>query len=277
MNTTDTPLVPGQTALDQAATRPVVFRDVKLLPPAARQLLEEYFIEGASLEGAVEAINENDDFQVTLSAVAHHFRSRIDLQCRRVQYITATAAAITEGLPGDPASPENRLMDVLIMGGLVKVNEQDGSGFLNSMIMRRLEGANLVLKNRLMRWKEKENVLREKQVKAQTGLLVSRQRLITEQTKKLGDFVKKLERKRNITPETLQKIQDIYGILKKDLALAAADANAASAPPEPSLAEGDGIETQAYYTSPVDIYESGKTQFLERVQEGSSEPGQREE
>ena len=72
--------VPGQT-MAGAERRPLVVRNVKQLPPAARQLLEEYFIEGATLEGAAEAVNENEDFQVTLGAVAHtELQPEIDAQ-----------------------------------------------------------------------------------------------------------------------------------------------------------------------------------------------------
>lgn len=244
--------------------------------PEIRPQLDELIIEGASLEGATAAINECPQFAVTLSAVEHYVRSNIDLQRRRIQYIARTASAITEHVPGDPDTAEKQLINALIMAGLLKTNEKDASPFLNSMLLRRAELTNLHLRNKLMRWKEKENRLLKERLEAQAKLTRARTEFVEGQTAKLREFVRKLEKKKSITPETLEKIQAIYGLLSHSVAQAGPDMGTVEDqnPGDPNAPRDDGVEIQAYYTNPVDPYESASLRKRLREINREDEPAQ---
>lgn len=252
------------------------------IAPEVKAQLDELIIEGATLEGATSAINEGSKFSVALSGVEHYVRSNIDLQRRRIQYIAHTTSAITEHVPGDADAVEKQLINALIMAGLLKINEKDASPFLNSMMLRRAEVTNLRLRNRLMRWKEKENRMLEKRLEAQTQLMRARTEFVEGQTAKLLEFVRKLEKKRSITPETLQKIQEIYGLLAQNVASASPNMGTLEEqnPGDPNLPRDPGVETQTYYTKPVDDYEAGKVSHRKNLNEinagvapGQTEPG----
>jgi hypothetical protein len=249
--------------------QPVVDWQMSLIAPEIRGQLDELIIEGASLEGATAAINESPQYSVTLGSVEHYVRSNIDLQRRRIQYIANTTSAITQHVPGDPDAPEKQLINALIMAGLLKTNEKDASPFLNSMMLRRAELTNLELRNKLMRWKQKENRILEERLNAQNKLTRARTKFVDGQTEKLREFVRKLEKKKSITPETLEKIQAIYGLLSHSVAQAAPDMGTVEEQNlgDPNVPRDDGVETQGYYTSPVDSYEAGKTILLKRLSE----------
>jgi len=258
--------------------QPMVAWQIGKIAPELRVQLDELIVEGATLEGATAAINESQKFSVTLSAVEHYVRSNIDLQRRRIQYIANTASAITEHVPGDPEAPEKQLLNALIMAGLLKTNEKDASPFLNSAMLRRAEIINLELRNKLMRWKVKEKRILAEHQRIQNDLTRARTRFVDGQTAKLREFVRKLEKKKSITPETLEKIQAIYGLLSHSVAQAAPDTGSAldQNHGDPIATCDDGVETQAYYTNPVDRNESNIASHKElmRVFNGEDEPSQ---
>ena len=260
--------------------RPGADWQVVKIAPEVRAQLDELIIEGATLEGATAAINESQQFSVPLSAVEHYVRSNIDLQRRRIQYIAHTTSAITEHVPGDADAVEKQLINALIMAGLLKINEKDASPFLNSVMLRRAEITNLRLRNRLMRWKEKENLMLEKRLETQNRLMRARTEFVEGQTAKLLECVRKLEKKRSITPETLQKIQEIYGLIAQNVASASPNVGTLEEQNlgDPNLPRDPGVETQAYYTKPVDDYEAGKVSHRKNLNEINAEvaPGQTE-
>jgi hypothetical protein len=259
-------------------SRPAGVRYLARIAPEILPELDELIIEGWTLEGAAAAINESGKYTVALSSVEHYFRSNIDLQRRRIQFISRTASAITEHLPGNPDSPEKQIVNALVMGGLLKSNEKDAYTNLNIMMLRRAEIINLELRNKLMEGKTIENRLQKKHLEAQTQLMRARTEFVEGQTEKLREFVRKLEKKKNITPDTLEKIQAIYGLMSQSVAQAVPEIRTV---PEqnhgdPNAPRDDGIETQAYYTNPVDRHEAAIASHMELIRRtnGEDEPPQ---
>ena len=224
-----------------------IVHDVRLLPPPIQQAIRNFIIAGASVENAMQNANERMDwfdspdgaapalkdrprFHVTFEAVQHYLSSDLQLQRERAHYLVENAETIIKSFSkdGDLEEGEKRYALAVVMSGLQNVNVKDGSVTVKDVLRNRQLSYNLHLKTLILRAELSEISQRTHLMKAQSRLIVERAAFVHQQTVKLQDLVRKLEKKKSITPETLQKIQEVYGILAE---------NVAQASPEPTLEE----------------------------------------
>lgn len=246
-----------------------IIHQVGLLPEPMAQAMREMIVQGASPEFATDEVNKRKDWDgklreethsihpvvhpvITLPAVQQYCRADRDLQCERAHYLVQSAEAITRSLSesGNLEQGESRYVHAVVMTGLARINQADSSLSTKEAIKARDEALNLQLKNRLMRLQVQDGVRREAYLKAQKELNLAKKCFVQAQTRELRDVVRKLAKKKNLTPETLQKIQETYGILAHNVAettlgqsVEELQALPAGSPPEPEAAD----EPQEYY------------------------------
>ena len=246
-----------------------IIHQVHLLPEAMAQALREMIVQGASPEFATDEVNKRNDWDgapmaekhcphpvvhpvITLPAVQQYCRADLDLQRERAHYLVQSAEAITSSLSnsGNVEEGDSRFVHAVVMTGLTKINDGDSSLSTKEAIKARDEALNLQLKNRLLKLKVQDGVRRKAYLKAQEELSLAKTLFVCEQTRELENVVRKLANRKNLTPETLQKIQETYGILAQNVAGATLGPSVeelqtlpAGAPPEPEAAE----EPQEYY------------------------------
>ncbi len=214
-----------------------IIHQVHLLPEAMAQALRELIVQGASPEFAADELNKRKDWDgppkaeahsihpvvhpvITLPAVQQYCRADLDLQRERAHYLVQTSEAITRSLSetGNLEEGDSRYVHAVVMTGLTKINQGDSSLSTKEAIKARDEALNLQLKNRLLRLQVQDGVRREAYLKAQKDLNLAKKCFVQAQTRELRDVVRKLAKKKNLTPETLQKIQETYGILAHNVA-----------------------------------------------------------
>lgn len=169
-------------------------------------------VDGATFEDVVETVNERDRERITLHAVQNFFRSNLGLQQQRIKRQRETAQALRQAL-GDPASGQQELADAILMTGLMRVSRRGSEFTAKDAVYEKYERENLRLKRELT--KQREQKLRlDKRIaltrwkSEQTRTELARARLL-----ELRQMLDARKEEHRLGPETLQKIQEIYGLI----------------------------------------------------------------
>lgn len=177
-----------------------------------RKLVETMLVDGGTFEDVVEAVKERGKEQITLQAVQNFFRSNLGLQQQRIKRQRETAQALRQAL-GDPASGQQELADAILMTGLMRVSRRGSEFSAKDAVYEKYERENLRLKQELS--KQKEQKLRlDKRIaltrwkSEQTRTELARARLL-----ELQQMLDARKGQQHLGPETLQKIQEIYGLI----------------------------------------------------------------
>jgi hypothetical protein len=190
--------------------------DVSTLPAELRALLEQLLIEGATFEDTVEAINERGGDRVTLKAVESFFRSNLPLQQQRIRRQLKTAQALKKAL-GNPRSGQAQIADAVLLTGLMRVTRHGSQFSFQDAMDEGYKRENLELKQQLVR-------LRSQKLSLERRIAFARIRTELAKWKvaqvKFWEFKRSLESdgsERKLGPETLQKIQEIYGLISQPI------------------------------------------------------------
>jgi hypothetical protein len=194
--------------------------DVANLPAELRQLVEQMLIDGATFEDVVEAVQERGDDGVTLTAVENFFRGNLALQQERVRRQVETARALKKAL-GKSRSSQTRLAEAALLTGLMRLSRKSSEINLKDVMRARLERGNLHLKQQLLRLQARKAVQDHDLNRARIRAEQARWRLTKARIIELQRSLQTEGKPAGISPETLQKIQEIYGLVTLPTAPAA--------------------------------------------------------
>jgi hypothetical protein len=199
-------------AADTASTRRKP-ADTWKLPPEREQLAAELLNEGDTFEDVVEAINATAGPKVSQRAVEHFFRTHSDVQRRRVEGMVKRADDLKASLYANPDSAEAKLAGAALLTGLMRLSRGGAELTVKDAMSLRLQRENLRLRQRVLRMKDRDAVLKHALTQAQAHHEFERLKLTREKVRLLRRNLKCLRRGQQLGPETFQKIQEIYGIL----------------------------------------------------------------
>ena len=184
---------------------------VKDLPEELRELVDRLLTEGATFEDVCDAVEERGGPAPTLQAVQDHYRGSLDLQKGRIGHLIERARELS---CAHPDSAEAQLAQAAILTGLQCLNRKGAQLTTRETIHVFLERENLKLRRELLRMKvarecEDQRLrrakLRAEMIKWQYARIkiqqLRRQLMLEGKTKLLG-------------PEAMEKIQEIYGLLR---------------------------------------------------------------
>ncbi len=230
---------------------PEICHEVRLLPEGMQAALRQLMVEGAMVEYAADAVNARHDWDIepepgakpytrklhpviTVEAVRHFYQSDPQLQRERAQFFVSSTNAITQALSptGTTHEGQSNYVRAVVTAGLVKVGEKDTTLAIRDSVRQFNEMENLRLKNRLMGFRNRELTQREKYREAQQKLAEEKTNFVKVQTEETRQTLRKLEKKRHLTPETFQKIREMYGMFS---------ANVARCTPGPTLEQIDEL------------------------------------
>ena len=198
-----------------AKNKKPVIHDVALLPQEQQQVVEKMLMEGAPFEDVVEAIAEQGETGLTLTAVRNHFRGSPSLQQRRVQHQLETVQALKQALGGDPESAEAQLAGAAILTGFLGLSRKESTLNLNDAERRRLERENLQLKKQFLELKVRKAKQDENMSRARIRVEVAKWHLLKEKVFELRRSIDNAGHGEKLGPETIQKIQEIYGLVSE--------------------------------------------------------------
>lgn len=187
--------------------------DVAELPAELRQRVERRLVEGARFEEVVESVNERGGPRVTLAAVRDFFRGSVTLQMQRVRFQVRASQALKAAL-GNPLSAESDLAEAAFFTGYMCLGRDGSEPTLKDAERARMERENLRLRQRILRLKEQRELQERDFLRARTSLERAKRRKLNSDIRELHRSVTKPGAKREIGPETIQKIREIYGLVR---------------------------------------------------------------
>ena len=191
--------------------KPEPVKNINDLSGGPKDFIDDLLVEGATFEDVVESVEEKGEFRVTLQAVTNYFRSNLDLQKRRVLRQVEKAQELKKAF-ADPDSAEAELADAMFLTGFMGVTRKSAELNLKDAEMVRLGKENLRLRNNVLRLRERKLEQDENFNYARTKVMLKKLEMLQLNINQLKS-VMGTERKQNkLGPETLQKIQEIYGI-----------------------------------------------------------------
>lgn len=194
------------------AVAPGLCTDVAGLPGESRLLVEKMIIEGATLEDIVEAVGERGKIRVSLQAIQNFFRSRLDLQQRRIKRQLETARALKKAL-GDPKSGESELADAVLLTGLMRVNRHAAEFRARDAVAERFQRDNLRLRQQTAKLRQQKFNLDKRLVVMHLKTEVLKWEVVQEKLLELRRSLESQKCTKRLGPEAFQKIQEIYGLV----------------------------------------------------------------
>lgn len=186
-------------------------REVAALSPAMQELVNKLLVEGATFEDVVETVAEQGEDTITLRAVANHFHGNLELQKQRVRHQVDTANELKKSL-GNPETAEGQLAEAAFLTGYLRLNRKSAELDLNRAEKSRLERENLRLKQWVWRLKGQKLLTDRSLNKARIRTELARGKILKEQWGQLHKMAQEAGDPREIGPQLVQKIQEIYGI-----------------------------------------------------------------
>jgi hypothetical protein len=182
--------------------------DVTRLPARSRKAIDRMLTEGSTFEDVVEAINASGEAKTTLGAVEVYYRSNPSLQKERIQYQAKTARELKQACQ-DPDSAEAEFLQAVIMTGLVGVTRGIPSGDLE----RSKQDENLRLREEAFRLRSKRFALDMRMMKAQVMAGQAKMKLVASKLSQVARALKRAGGSGTLSPEMIQRIQEVYGIV----------------------------------------------------------------
>jgi hypothetical protein len=189
-----------------------VHATVTELPADLRQLVEQMLREGATFEDVVDAVAERGGDGISQSAVENYFRGNLTLQQERARRQVATAQALKKALGGSN-SGQARLAEAALLTGLLRLNRKGSELNLKDTMRERIERENLSLKRRLLRLRVRKAVQDQEIARVHIRGELAKWRLTRARIVELQRTLKAGGKQANLGPETMQKIQEIYGLV----------------------------------------------------------------
>jgi hypothetical protein len=198
-----------------AKNKKPLLHDVSLLPQEQQQLVEKMLVEGAPFEDVVDAIAEQGECTVTVTAVRNYFRGSHSLQQRRVQHQLETVQALKQAMGQDPESAEARLAEAAILTGFLGLSRKESTLNLNDAERRRLERQNMRLRQQALELQERKNQQDAELLRTRMEVEQTKRRLLEGKILELHRTLNSSSEDDKLGPEVIHKIHEIYGLVKE--------------------------------------------------------------
>ncbi len=189
----------------------VVQTDPSNFSAEQRALIEKTLIQGGTFEDAVEAVDERGKGRVSLGAVQSFFRSNLKLQRRRIRHQMKVAETVKKAL-GDPESGQKALAEAVVSIGLLGLNRKGSELPIQDAVTGQMQTEKIKQTDQTIRLQGEKLELD----RSSTDVRIKSELLKMQVArKKLDELKKTLEKKgkrHQLSPETIRKIQEIYGI-----------------------------------------------------------------
>ncbi|MGH9432536.1 MAG: hypothetical protein ACRD3T_13425 [Terriglobia bacterium] len=203
---------PPFAARRKAGGKPDVCHDVDEATPDVQEKVRKLLVNGATFEDTVATLAESGTAAVTVRAVENYYRGHVDIQEERIKRQVGTADKLKKALK-DPNSAQARLAEAVLLTGLMGVHDKtEATGVQNAIKVQSEQDRHRV------NWALAK--LRIRKMQAESQMLRVR---LKHELAKINRLKLAIERFQNalqnagggqrVKPETIQRIQEIYGLL----------------------------------------------------------------
>jgi hypothetical protein len=205
--------------------------DLDHFDPERRKKVDAMLIEGATFDDVVRTMNGEPGETICTLAVENYFRSNLELQKQRVRRMVEKMEALKKSI-GDPESAEGKLAEAVLFTGLMGLTRSPMYADLEDVQTLRLKRDKLDLERTILEMREKEARDRRRLMQAQTSYVLAKCEKAKYELKKMEELLRSLKRGERLDGETLNKIREIYGIIKQPYIPPAIESPAAAPPQE---------------------------------------------
>ncbi|MBI4164723.1 MAG: hypothetical protein HY508_03195 [Acidobacteria bacterium] len=198
--------------VDAAASAPRPLIQEEWLP-----FVEEMLVAGLAVEDIAEAVIARGGPEISDGAILAHFRTHLDLQKRRVEQTVEGVAKLRQAL-GNPEADHTlvELANSALMAGYMGLtNKRAGSLTIKDAEVIRLSRENLKLRKRYMALKERGQARENRLLQSRLRYEDIKYDTAVERLKHLRKEFRSLMEAGKLEAGTLEKIREIYGIIKQ--------------------------------------------------------------
>lgn len=197
------------------AKRQNACKSVDQLTAEQQKALRQMLVDGATFEDAEDAVNEMEEPQITARAVERYYRSDLGLQQDRIRHQIETARKLRQAL-ADSNSDHGDLAEAVLITGLMGLNRGGRASGAQHAFRVRGQKENTDLKKEAFRLRLKRFALDRKILKARLETEVTKRELLTRKLDELRAAVEHEGSDRQLSPDILRQIQEIYGLASSD-------------------------------------------------------------
>jgi hypothetical protein len=202
---------PAAAAAATEADRPPC-TEVAELDDKFRKMTDRLLTEGSTFEEVMETVAQRGGPQLTLAAVRDYFRHNLRLQMRRVRYQKRASDALKGAIGTN--TPEGDLAEAAFITGFMSLGRSGSETNLKDTERARLERENLRLRQSVLKLKNARERKERDLLSARTAYEKARGRKLIKEVRELHREATKPDAERQLPPETIQKIREIYGLVK---------------------------------------------------------------
>ncbi len=208
--------IPAKNAVSPERQQPSSARKIVTkvdeLSPEAQHAVRDMLVGGSTFEDVVEAVDDLGEDMITVRAVEKHFRSDLNLQTDRIRRQLETARTLKQALR-DPDSGQAELAEAVLITGLMGLRKRDEASGLQRAIRVKDQQENQRLKKDTYRLRVKKFDLDKKVLDARLRSEIAKLELLRAKVLQLKQAVDRESHDHALGPETIQRIQEIYGLI----------------------------------------------------------------
>ncbi|MGH9358207.1 MAG: hypothetical protein ACRD1O_03405 [Terriglobia bacterium] len=189
-----------------------VVNTVAELSSKAQETLREMLVGGATFEDAADAVSDLGEGTIAVHAVEKHFRSDLNLQTDRIRRQLETARKLKQALR-DPQSGYAELAEAVLITGLMGLRRRDEISGLQRAIRVKDQQENQHLKKETHRLRKKQFEMDNKVLDVRLRSEIAKHELLQTKILQLKQAVEREGQDHALGPETIQRIQEIYGLV----------------------------------------------------------------
>jgi hypothetical protein len=188
--------------------------DVGDLSSSLKDKVREMLVTGATFEDVAAWLYESENVKLTIRALENHFRAHMDIQAERIKRQMELVETLKKAA-GDPENPHAKLAEAALITGLMGLRERTAKLVLQNAIKVRSqeEGNRLKTESHRLRTKKFQRDERLAQVRLKHEL--AKLRVLRDKFSKVKHELEQKEKGHGVNPETLKRIQEIYGLLSE--------------------------------------------------------------
>lgn len=184
------------------------------LDPERLKKVDALLIDGATFDDVVRTMNSEPGETICTLAVENYFRSNLELQKQRVRRMVEKMEALKRSL-GEPESAEGKLAEAVLFTGLMGLTRSPMYADLEDVQTLRLKRDKLDLERTILEMREKDARDRRRLLQAQTSHVLAKVEKAKFELRKMEELLRTLKRGERLDTETLNRIREIYGIIKQ--------------------------------------------------------------
>ena len=188
--------------------------EVEQLSEELQTKIRKLLVDGATFEDTIAFLDQSANVKLTLMAVENYFRAQVDLQEERIRRQVETAEKLTSALK-DPKSAHAKLAGAVLFAGLMRLSNKTAASDMQNAIKVKGQAESNQLKEDVLKLRIKKMRSENRMMEARLEHEIEKIKALKHQFERLQKEFEREGKGQRVGPETLKRIQEIYGLLSE--------------------------------------------------------------